>query len=68
MSETSDYNLKLIGPEQFKDEFAEGVGIAAVRSLFKSEGFPSVKIGERYYTTRQAARHYLETLSFDKSE
>lgn len=55
-------DLQLIGPDQFKEKYAVKIGIAAIRDLFKSDGFPSVKIGERYYTTDQAAREYLKSL------
>lgn len=62
-SEPGIADLKLISPEDFKETYANSVGIAAVRSLFKSEGFPSVKIGERYYTTHGAAKRYLQSLN-----
>lgn len=61
-SPQDEHDLQLIGPEQFKERYAEKIGIAAIRTLFKSEGFPTVKIGERFYTTDQAAREYLKSL------
>ena len=62
-SEPDIAELKLISPEEFKEVYAQKIGIAAVRSLFKSDGFPAVRIGTRFYTTHGAAKRYLQSLN-----
>lgn len=54
--------LQLITTYEFQKEFAPLLGIGAVRELFRRENFPSEKIGNKYYTTRKAARMWLSTM------
>jgi len=56
---------RLIGPKQFKEIYAPDVGEQSIRELFKTEGFPSIKIGTRSYTTQVAAEEYLRSLGGD---
>jgi hypothetical protein len=58
--ELKDYQV--ITPKQFRDQFAPGLSLPAVRNLFNIEGFPAVKMGERYYTTPAAALAWLQTM------
>jgi hypothetical protein len=61
----NDKELQLITPEVFKKEFAPVMGMASVRELFRREGFPSIKSGNRYFTTRRAARMWLSSMGKD---
>jgi hypothetical protein len=54
--------LQLINTYDFQKEFAPSVGIASIRALFQTENFPGMKIGNKYYTTMEAARRWLSTM------
>lgn len=59
----------VIGPKEFKQLYAPTMGIESVRSLFKTEGFPSFTTGTgepnkrvQLYTTVAAAEKWLEEI------
>jgi hypothetical protein len=54
--------LELITPQQFQKEFAPSVGINSIRELFRREEFPGIKLGTRFFTTREAAMKWLSTM------
>jgi hypothetical protein len=53
----------MISPREFRDLYAPGVGVPTIRELFHREKFPSVKIGDRWYSTREASERYLTHLN-----
>ena len=57
-----DRITQLITPAIFRDEYAPGMSVNAVRDLFHIEGFPSVKVGVRMFTTRKASEKWLSCI------
>jgi hypothetical protein len=62
---TSNKELELISPSIFRDEFAPHMGLPSVRELFAREDFPGMKLGNRYCTTRKAAKTWLSSMGMN---
>lgn len=56
-------DLQLITPQQFKAcldaDLSYPIGIHTVYSMIKRKGFPSIKIGGRYFVFKSEAFHWL---------
>ena len=65
---TAQTDLQLLTPKEFRDEFAPSLSVESVRCLFRREGFPSIQLGKRYYTTRAAAVAWLSDMGGNGAE
>jgi hypothetical protein len=49
-------------PREFQQTFAPNLSVAACRDLFHAKGFPMIQIGNRLFTSEEAAGRWLSCM------